>query len=99
MRNTHICERTGPSGLARMYSAQLTIVKWRLFHAAHEFSRSYPICVREPDYGSEGWTLHASFECAQYRSVYSELNEDIQLRKPRRFSNFAQDISEGSFRA
>lgn len=69
-----------------------------LLHPTHQLGWRNAIGMREPNDCSQSGTLQASFKRAQDRSVYPEFDKNIHLRKSGRFANFAQHISEGSFR-
>jgi hypothetical protein len=83
----------------QMNRTQLPDVEAGLFHPTHQLGRRYAIRLGEPNNRSKSRTLQASFKCTQDCSVYAEFDKNVHLRKPRRFPNFAQHISEGSFRA
>jgi len=82
-----------------MHSTQLADIEPGLFHPTHQLGRRNAIRLGEPNDRSKSRTLQASFKCAQDRSVYAEFDKNVHLGKPGRFPNFAQHISEGSFRA
>ena len=99
MRNTHIRMQIESCELAWMLENQSSVIETRFLHTAHQFGRGYTIRLGESENGSKRRALHTPFERAQNRSVYAELDENIQLRKPCCFPNFTQHTTQSSFRA